>query len=252
MKYILNTEKKRQFIMAFLLDQMFSRDFSVILEGNDSFLESYFIDMLSLNYIEIQNNVYVVADNGQAFAENFTDKYNEFLKFYDIFCAVDLESGEFAFKRFFDLETDEEWSTYLNQDNWSDVRIAVCEFKKIDPIEIVFLSFLNEGRFDCDTNNNWQFDLLSDVTWDEILLVCNTAITLDDDVTKDIIEQGSVIVLDNIKEEIKRNVEEENSYREEEGIIEVVEEIEYVDDVVYYEPYCYDPYYVSPCWLLLW
>ena len=256
MTYKLNTEKKRHFIMAFLLDQMFLRDFSVTLEGNDSFLESYFIEMLSLNYVKIQNNVYVVDVKGEVFANNFTDKYNEFLKFYDIFCAVDLEAGEFAFKRFFDFETDEEWSTYLNQDNWSDVRIAVCNFKKIDPIEIVFLSFLNEGRFDCDTNTNWQFDLLSDVTWDEILLVCNTAITLDDDVTKDIIEQGSVIVLDNIKEEIKRNAETDEilNYQEEteEVIEEVVEETVYVDEVAYYDPYLYDPYYVSPCWLFLW
>lgn len=247
MKYTINPVKKRQFIMAFLLDQMFSRDFSVTLEGNDFFLEPYFIELLSLNYIEIKNNIYVVADKGQDFAENFTKKYNEFLKFYDIFCAVDLESGEFAFKRFYDFETDDEWKIYLNQDNWSDVRIAVCEFKKIDPIEIVFLSFLNEGRFDCDSNNNWQFDLLSEATWTEILSVCNTATTLDDDVTEDIIKQGSAIVISNLKEEeVQRRIKEENNESQ-----EVIEETEYVDDVVYYESYYYDPFYVSPCWLFI-
>lgn len=256
MKYTLTEDKKRKFVMAFLIDLMFSRDFTVTLEDNDRFLEPYFIEMLSLNYIEIKNNIYVVADGGQDFAKNFSDKYLEFLKFYDIFCAVDLESGEFAFKRFFDFDTDDEWITYLNQDNWSDVRISVCEFKKIDPIEIVFLSFLNEGRFDTDLNKNWQFDLLSDTTWDEILSVCNTAITLDEDVTKDIIEQGSVIVLSNLKKEHEILLEQEKLDSELQDNMDVgdneiiITETEYVDDVDYYEPYIYDPYYVSPCWLL--
>ncbi len=253
MEYILNVEKKRQYIMAFLLDLMFQRDFKVKLDGNDAYLDSIFVEMLALKYIKVQGDIYVVDEKGLDFSENYTQKYNEFLKFYDIFCAVDLESGDFAFKHYYEFDNDEDWFNYLEQPNWSDVRIAVCNFKKIDPIEIVFLSFVKEGKFNDVNQLDWQMSLLSYKTWKEILDVCNTAITLDEDVVKDIIEQGSIIAMDMIKEEANRNAETEAENDQEEIIEEViVEETVYVDDVVYYDPYLYDPYYVSPCWLLLW
>jgi len=37
---------------------------------------------------------------------------------------------------------------HINDKRFHDLRIAVCEFKKIDPVDIVFLSFLNEQRFE--------------------------------------------------------------------------------------------------------
>jgi len=224
-----------------------------MLEGNNSFLEPYFVDMMASNLVTIQNDRYVITEKGDEVAINLQDKYGEFLKFYDIFCAVDLNAGEFAFSKIFDFETDDEWFAYLNQDNWSDVRIAVCEFKKIDPIEIVFLSFLNEGRFDTDENKNWQFDLVSDLIWDEILEICNTAIPLDDllvdDAIQDIIKQGTEIVLANIKEENSRRLEEMRASATTEEYDEEVVIVE--EEIVYYEEY-YDPYYASPCWFWYW
>jgi len=249
MKYTIDAKKKSEFIWAFLLDQMADkRDFSVLLYGNDTFIEKYLIEMLSLKFIKIVNNFYKIDTKGQEFIDNFFAKYKDFLKFYDIFCAVDLTEGTFAFDKFNDFETDEEWKTYLNQDNWEDVRIAVCEFKKIDPVEIVYLSFLNEGRF---TSDNWQFDLTSDLMWDEILNICDTAIPLSelsqDGVIEDIVKQGSDIMLRLLQEENKRKLEDlKNSVSED----EYTEEVTYVEEeYVYYEPYIYDPYYVSPCWL---
>ena len=253
MKYILDENKKRHLIMAFLLDQLLDkRDFSVLLNGNDTFLEKYFIEMLSLNYVKIQNNFYKIDVKGQEFIDNFFTKYKEFLKFYDIFCAVDLDLGTFAFDKFYDFDTDEEWKTFLNQGNWDDVRIAVCEFKKIDPIEIVFLSFLNEGRFDTE-NKNWQFDLISDLIWDEILEICNTAIPLENllenEAIQDIIRQGSDIMLTLLKEENKRKLEDLEELKNSDPQ-QYEDEVYYIEEeVVYYEPYYDDVYYVSPCWL---
>lgn len=253
MKFILTKEKKRIYIIAFLLDQMTKQDFNVMLEGHNSFLEPFFVDMLASNLVEIVDDIYIATEKGTEIAYNHMDKYSEFLKFYDIFCAVDLENGGFAFSKIFDFETDDEWFDYLNQDNWSDVRIAVSEFKKIDPIEIVFLSFLNEGRFNTDDNKNWQFDLVSDIIWDEMLEVCNTAITLEDllvdDAIQDIIKQGSEIVLVNLKEDNRRKLEEIKMNATED---EYEEEVVFVrEEIVYYEEY-YDSYYVSPCWLWYW
>jgi hypothetical protein len=252
MKFTLETKKKRQLIMAFLLDQLMDkRDFSVVLTGNDTVLEPLFVEMLSLNFVKIERNFYKIDVKGQEFVDNFFARYAEFLKFYDIFCAVDLTNAEFAFKKFYDFDTDAEWETYLNQDNWQDVRVAVCEFKKLDPIEIVFMSFLNEKRFD---TNNWQFDLVSDLIWDEVLEICNTAIPLedliDDDVMSDIVNQGSTIMLDILKEENRIKLEELKNNVDED---EYNEEVEYVEEeIIYYQEYTYDPYYVSPCWLWYW
>jgi hypothetical protein len=249
MKYTIDQKKKSQFIWAFLLDQMADkRDFSVLLHDNDTFIEKYLIEMLSLNFIKIVNNYYKIDTKGQEFLDNFFAKYKDFLKLYDIFCAVDLTEGTFAFKEFYNFDTDEEWKIYLNQDNWEDVRVAVCEFKKIDPIEIVYLSFLNEGRF--TSNDNWQFDLTSDLIWDEILNICETAIPLSslsqDGVIEDIVQQGSNIMLEILKEENSRKLEElENTVSSE----EYDNEVYYVEEeTIYYEQYVYDPYYVSPCW----
>lgn len=249
MEYNLDPKKKKELVYAFIIDQMVDKqDFSVLLSGNNSLLESLFIEMLSLKLVKIENNFYKVDTKGQEFIDNFFAKYKEFLKLYDIFCAVDLTAGEFAFKKFYDFDTDEEYKVYLNQVRFDDVRVAVCEFKKIDPIEMVYLSFLNEGRI--DTSKNWQFDLISDLMWDEILAICNSAIPLEDllvdDAIQDIIQQGSQIMMDLLKEESKRALEDlknstTESYNEEVTVWE--------DEVVYYEPYLYDPYYVSPCWL---
>ena len=87
--------------------------------------------------------------------------------------------------------------------------------------------------------------------WDEILNICNTAIPLEDllvnDAIQDIIQQGSQIMMDLLKEENKRKLEElKNNVSTE----EYTEEVTYVtEEVEYYDPYLYDPYYVSPCWL---
>ena len=248
-KFTLDPNKKKQLVWAFIIDQMIDKQtFSVLLSGNNALLESIFIEMLSLKLVKIENNQYKVDVKGQEFIDNFFVKYKEFLKLYDIFCAVDLTAGEFAFKKFYDFDTDEQWKVYLNQERFEDVRIAVCEFKKIDPIEIVYLSFLNEGRI--DTTKNWQFDLISDLMWDEILAICNTAISLEDllvdDAIQDIVLQGSEIMMDLLKEESKRALEDLKNttteyYNEEVTVWE--------EEVVYYEPYLYDPYYVSPCCL---
>ncbi|MCK5231923.1 MAG: hypothetical protein KAR13_16745, partial [Desulfobulbaceae bacterium] len=79
-------------------------------------------------------------------------------------------------------------------------------YRDMDPVEIVFMSFINENRFGRN-ETGWQFDLLLGTVWDEILEICNTALQLrelgweDDqgsvraeDVIQDIIDQGTEIM----------------------------------------------------------
>ena len=254
--YVLDPKKRQLFMMAFLLDQMVDKNviFPVVLTGNDILLQDLFIEMMAMDLLTVQDNVYAVTDKGATFIDNFYQKYKEFLKLYDIFCAVDLEAGEFAFSSFYDFDDDNQWKYFLEDQRWDDVRVAVCEFKKIDPIEMVFLSFMAENRF--TQNPNWQFDLISDLIWNEMMQVCNTAIPLEDllknDAIQDIVKQGSVIMMNLLKEEHKRAREEAQERLEQKEMTqeEYVEEITYIEEeVVYYEPYYNDIYYISPCWV---
>jgi len=107
---------------------------------------------------------------------------------------------------------------HINDKRFRDLRIAVCEFKKIDPVDIVFLSFLNEQRFEI-IQSLWQIDLMSGIIWDEILEICNTAITVDDlnGTTEDIVKCGfDLMCFLKQKEEELAAAE----YEEEEEIVE--------------------------------
>ena len=61
----------------------------------------------------------------------FKDRYQDFLKNFDCYCAVDLGEGEFAFEEFWEYEDEDEWCSYLDQERWEDLRVAVAEFKKL-------------------------------------------------------------------------------------------------------------------------
>jgi len=107
------------------------------------------------------------------------------------------------------------------------------------------MSFINENRFDT-SSDGWQMDLASNNTWKEIEEICNTAITpeeVGEDAMVDMIKQGSELMIDLLREEIKQK--EQADQQNNNGGGQVVEEYETVE---YYEPY-YDPWYVSPIWL---
>ena len=123
----------------------------------------------------------------------------------------------------------------------------------MDPAEIVFMSFINEKRFDT-LATGWQMDLLSDSSWNEIEAICKAALKPEQlgtqDVIEDIITQGTELMMKLLEEEQnQRKAELENNNQGGNGNVEetVVEEYETVE---YYEPYYASPFYVSPIWLL--
>lgn len=95
---------------------------------------------------------------------------------------------------------------------------------------------MNEGRFNSDDNKNWQFDLVSELIWTEMLNVCNTVIPLDDliadDAIQDIINQGTNIVIENLKEDHKRCLEEMKTQLSDDEYVE--EETILTEEIVYY------------------
>jgi hypothetical protein len=243
----LTDDNKKTFKAIILLNEMVNgtHKFQTVANGDDSVLEPLFIELMSKGYVQTSGMNYQVPAKGQQVFDTFMKRYTEYLKVYDIFSYVDLEKGEFAFARYFDFSTDEAWADFANDERFDDLRIAVAQFKKIDPAEIVFMSFINENRFDT-ASVGWQMDLVSDNGWNEIEEICKTAIKPEDvgaDAVVDMIGQGSELMMKLLEEE--KQQQQNNSGYNNNGGDNMVEE----ETVEYYQPY-YDPYYVSPVWLL--
>ncbi len=270
-KYVILEKDRVKFTSLVLLNEIiqYQHYFPLKLRGDDLFLEPFLKAMLEKGFLRIDKNSYVPTEQGRNEIVNLYDKYTDYLKMYDIYCAVDLSNGEFAFSSMARFDTTEEgnaaWGEFLSDPRFSDVRVAVTDFKKIDPTEVVFMSFLNEARFNCDCEH-WQNELTTGAIWNEIEEICNTAITVDylvsEGVIENIIKEGTKVCLAIIKQ-----ADEEASASEEVNDEEVVTSTtttteEYVDVVEipnynysYWEPYYYDPFYISPLWLapvLLW
>ena len=261
MKYELLQKDKAKYICLVLLNEIinYQHYFDVVPKRDEVFIEPYLKMMYVAKVLDVKDGQYIPTELGRQELVNLYEKYYDYLMMFDIFCAVDLEQGEFAFSNMNDDISDEEWNVFLEEERFSDVRVAVAEFKGLDPIEIVFLSFLNEGRFMIG-ESRWEYDLTGDSVWLEIEEICNTAISAEylseDGVLEDVIKQGTEIALQMIKdgEELQAELEAEYNESEEEVIetttveyVEIVEEPYYPYD--YYESY-YDPYYVSPLWIV--
>lgn len=237
-------DNRKTYTAIVLLDEMLngSHQFNAFDNGADKVLEPIFSELRAKGYIQSIGSIYEVTDKGTEVYDTFMKRYTEYLKVYDVFSYVDLQNGEFAFARYYDFETDEAWDDFTNDDRFDDLRIAVAIFKKLDPAEIVFMSFINENRFDT-TSNGWQMDLMSDNPWLDIDDIVNSAIKPGDvgfDAMVDMIGQGFDLMSQLLAEEIRRE-QDNNTYNYE----TIVEE----ETVAYYQPY-YDPYYVSPIWFL--
>ncbi len=267
--YSISKERIKEFGTLYLLERMVNtpRSFSVLLEDDDSHLEDLLTFMVARDYLDINDkNRYVPTKKGREVVVRFKKRYQDFLKNYDCYCAIDLGEGEFAFEQFWEFEDEDEWVEYLEEDRWEDLRVSVAQFKKLDPLEIVFMGFLNEDRFE-DKTDGWQFDLVLGTLWDDLINVCNSALALDDlayddeegatvsgeDVMKDILKQGGELNLRLRKQEDEMMEEEDEEEEEEEETEEYVVERVVVEEVPYdvYESYYYDPFYISPVWAVV-
>jgi DNA-binding PadR family transcriptional regulator len=262
MKYQLLERDKFKYISLVLLNEIinFQNYFSVKAEGEDVFLEPYLKFMKEKGVLEVKDGKYIPTAKGREELVNLYNKYYEYLKIFDIYCAVDLEKGEFAFASINNDFSEADWFNFLENERFSDVRVAVADFKGLNPTEIVFMSFLNENRFDC-TADRWQYNLTGEAIWKEIEEICNTAVDVDylkaDGVLEDVIKQGTELAMKLIKEaDDAIAAEEEDLNSDDTEVIEETVVEEYVDVVPmpyypysYWDPY-YDPYYISPLWLV--
>ncbi len=204
-RYSLNNQDRIQYAGILILNYMIQEGifFPVLIKGNDLHIEPILNHLRKQNLVEIRDNKFSVTEKGEKEVEQFISGYTGFLKQYEVYIAVDLKDGEFAWSSFHDFSNEAEFKNSLNDERWEDVRFAVLEYQNdkkffkrnlLNPVEIIFLSFLDEQRFNF-SKLGWQSDILSGQIWDEILEISNSMLQWSDlgseDVIKGIIKQGT-------------------------------------------------------------
>jgi len=264
-KYTLTDDMKKYFCSVLLLENLinFNHKYHVLLEGSLKPLEPFLIHMSAKGYVSIKNDHYVPTSKGGDVLKDYLTKLEEFRRVYRIYSAVDTGEGTFAFEEYFNVDTDEDFDELLNEERFVDLRIALCELKGINPLETVFLEFVDGNKFDIE-EEGWESGLSSSAIWFEMLEIVNNNIYLDDlaeenhtgeEIMKIIVEQGSDIMHNLLIQQKENDAleydEEDDEEYEGDTISTTAYEVEYVEEpmfeVDYYDSY-YDPYYCSPVW----
>lgn len=279
-KFSISESDKQFFTSILLLDNMIDRNRYYPVMGDYNYLDSAFTVLMSAERVRIEGTNYVPTEKGREFLEKFMMRYYEYVKIYDVYCGVDTETGEFALSSYYDIHNGEDpdieaevWASHMAKEDFLDLRVAVAEFKKLNPIEIIFMSFIQEDRFNVN-DDGWEFDVYSGLFWDQIVDIVNGSLTAKqvDEAGHElgsIVEAGTDVIL--ALHKIESAIAEENAaseeevwtceecgYTEEECECECDEEqhdtvtyVEYIEepyyDYDYLELYC-DPFYVSPIW----
>lgn len=265
--YTLDADQKMQFAGIYLLEYMINhpKRFSVLLQAEEEDLEPILEWLLVRDYVSIKDdNTYLATRKGQDALKQFMARYSDFLNVFDIYCAVDLGLGEFAFASYFDYSDMPSWKQFLTAERWEDMRVAVAQYKGIDPAEIVFMSFLNENRFGRD-HIGWQFDLLLGSVWDEILHICNTAVqveqlayesedgmVLGESVIEDIIQQATALLIDLKSREAQLDAQINHTGAASERHADMVDPVDLPNHNMDYYQHYEAPGYRPPHWQDRW
>ena len=212
MRQALSETQKRQFSGMVLLDRVCTnpRAFHAALleQEDDHLLDDTFKYLLSEGVVDIgDDDFYIPTAAGRRAYQAMVHRQQSYLIHFDVFARVDLAAGVFA-----NQERD-----YLEDERWDDLRVAVAEYKGIDPYRMVFLALLAEERF--FAHEDWKFDLaLGSSFFREMEDIVATQIAVQDlgyvaedgarvpgeTVIEDVILQGAAINADSMERERNR------------------------------------------------
>lgn len=312
--HTLSPEQQERFADIYLLRRMINGPlaFSIDLSGDNSFLEQNLNRMVGKGWVAIdtKNARYVPTEAGREPLQKFEQRYYDYLRTLDVpYNTVDLAYGDFGYtyvesfdtkQSMFELLREDRWRpflgvlqefitarswnqeirdaafrTFLNLEPWEDLRIAVAEFKQLDPLEIVFMSLLNEGHFD-HPKQSWQFDLHAGWFFRDVEQRANNALHLDqlyaegctaEEIMQSVIIAGTDLMMQLIAhqdalEEVQRLAQTQGETSQAPtvstttGVIEEVSYVTVVEPVYYtrsyYGVYLTDPFYIAPIWYDPW
>ena len=173
-----------------------------LIEQDESGLEPILKGMEQRGLIRIdEQNCFTPTEQGRRVYEQLVGQLDSYVTHFDVYASVDLEEGAFA-----DPDTD-----LLEDNRWSDLRVAVAEHKGIDPHRVVFLALLSAEAF--FENPEWRFDLAVGSLFDELETTVQDQISVEElgyeddkgavsgeDVIADIIERGSALAQERFRE----------------------------------------------------
>ena len=117
-------------------------------QEDDHLLDDTFKYLLAEGIVDIgEDDHYFPTDKGWRAYQSLIHQRQSYLVHFEVFAGVDLAAGTFA----------EQPKDFLGDSRWNDLRVAVAEYKGIDPYRIVFLAMLAEEQF--FSNSDWKFDL---------------------------------------------------------------------------------------------
>ena len=167
-----------------------------------------------------EENYYLPTAKGEDVYRHLVEQLKAYVVHFDVFAYVDLEEGAFG-----DPKTD-----LLEGDQWSDLRVAVAEYKGIDPYRVVFLALMSADKF--YENPDWKFDLSLGTLFDEMEQIVQDQLCVEDlsykdeeeqvsgdDVIRDIIEQGNLLAKERRREEQETEDKEQTEATPDEQII---------------------------------
>jgi len=167
-----------------------------------------------------EENYYLPTAKGEEVYRHLVEQLKAYVVHFDVFAYVDLEEGAFG-----DPKTD-----LLEGDQWSDLRVAVAEYKGIDPYRVVFLALMSADKF--YENPDWKFDLSLGTLFDEMEQIVQDQLCVEDlsykdeeeqvsgdDVIRDIIEQGNLLAKERRREEQETEDKEQSEVTPDEQII---------------------------------
>ena len=167
-----------------------------------------------------EENYYLPTPKGEDVYQHLVEQLKAYVVHFDVFAYVDLEEGAFG-----DPKTD-----LLEGDQWSDLRVAVAEYKGIDPYRVVFLALMSTDKF--YENPDWKFDLSLGTLFDEMEQIVQDQLCVEDlsykdeeeqvsgdDVIRDIIEQGNLLAKERRREEQETEDKEQTEATPDEQII---------------------------------
>ena len=178
------------------MEEVNSRRFHLSLASKDEDqLEPTLKEMEKQGWIEVgEDDYYITNDKGLEIYQKLTEQQESYVSHFDIYAYVDLHEGIFADPQI----------NLLEGDRWSDLRVAVAEYKGIDPYRVVFLSMLADGVW--FENPDWRFDLgmgtlldnleslvMDQLSVDELGYEDDQGMVEGEEVIADVIEQGTAL-----------------------------------------------------------
>lgn len=209
MGLVIDTDRRIQYAGLYLISRIDEpgTDANAFIARAEELFSPILEWLVTRGYVEIDENGQLdVTSTGRDVKTSFVDRHRRYLVDYDVFSAVDLGEGEFAFARYHDFPDAHGWQAYLNQDRFEDLRVAVAEYESVDPIDMIYQTAIDDGSFGPDRTGAWDFDRLLGKVWDDIAHIYNTALKVDDlgyeaddgpisgrEVIEDVVSQGRAL-----------------------------------------------------------